>query len=267
MRIALAAALAAALGCGSCGGRRSILGTHASAAPAAVDAGMVATAAPPDAEPPDAAPPPPPATLTFAPAAWAKGRTIKLWRRATLSKVSGSQDLVDQYELTFTVDDVDAAGTHVKVADDCHAILTRGTAKVTGECGGHASDVAYRLDLVAQLLAIPHGTITVGDLANGFTRPLVALFRLQDAGALMTSHAIGADAAGVTYAIHTDLEGTLLRPGLRVVGKLDGTIHVDAAVTAITGTMSAPKVAITGYPIADYTSKGALELSFGIEPL
>jgi hypothetical protein len=58
----------------------------------------------------------------------------------------------------------------------------------------------------------------------------------------------------------------MIRPGLRVLGKLDGAIHVDPHVTAMTGTITAPKVTIVGYPVADYTSKGQLQLAFGIEP-
>ncbi|HTJ44505.1 MAG TPA: hypothetical protein VL463_20515 [Kofleriaceae bacterium] len=230
--------------------------------PQVPDAGVADAEVPVPDAPPDA----PPARITFEPQPWKPGQTIKLWRKTTLSHVSGSEDLVDKYELSMKVDSADSNSTSVTIADDCKAVLARGTAKVSGECSGHANDVAYKLDLAAQLLAIPRGTVVAGTGANVFARPFVALFKLQDAGAIITAHLATATDQQAEYAMHAEIDGTMLRPGLHVLGKLDGTVRVDAHVTTISGSISAPKVVISGYPMADYTSKGALELAFGIEP-
>ena len=230
--------------------------------PQVPDAGVADAEVPVPDAPPDAPPP----RITFEPQPWRPGQTIRLWRKTTLSHVPGSEDLVDKYELAMKVDSADSNSTSVTIADDCKAVLARGTAKVSGECSGHANDVAYKLDLAAQLLAIPRGTVVAGTSANTCARPLVALFKLQDAGAIITAHLATASDDRAAYAMHAEIDGTMLRPGLHVLGKLDGAMNVDAHVTSITGSMSAPKVVISGYPMADYTSKGALELAFGIEP-
>jgi hypothetical protein len=230
--------------------------------PQVPDAG-VADASPPDAEVPDAAPPP---TITFAPAPWSVGQQVRVWHRATLSGVPGSADITSQDELTFTVTGPDFGGVTATIGTDCTASIARGTAKVRGDCGGDATGVAYKLDLAAQLLAVPRGTMAVGDACTGFGRPLVGLFRLQDAGAIVTSHLAAADDHGATYAVHAELDGLMLRPGLHVQGELDGEIHVDAGATAMTGTLRADRVMMSGYPQADFSAKGALELDFGVAP-
>ena len=230
--------------------------------PAVPDAG-VADAEVPDAEVPDAAPPP---TITFQPAPWSTGQQIRVWHRATLSHIPGGADITAQDELTFTVTGPDDGGVTATIGTDCQATIARGTAKVIGDCNGDATDVAYKLDLAAQLLSVPRGTMAVGDACTGFGRPLVGLFRLQDAGAIVTAHLAAADAQGATYAVHAELDGTMLRPGLRVQGGLDGEIHVDAGATAMTGTLRAEKVLFSGYPQSDFSAKGALELDFGVAP-
>jgi hypothetical protein len=108
--------------------------------------------------------------------------------------------------------------------------------------------------------------VHVGDQCGGLARPLTALFRLQETGAMMTAHLARTDATGAVYAVHADLDGNMLRPGLHVTAALDGEIHLDAHGTGMTGTLTAPKVTIQGYPMSDYTSKGTLEMAFGIEP-
>jgi hypothetical protein len=86
---------------------------------------------------------------------------------------------------------------------------------------------------------------------------------MQDAGAIVGAR-LAAAGDGATYAVHVELDGTMLRPGLHVLGALDGELHVDAHATAMTGTLRSDRVTITGYPQADFTAKGALELDFGI---
>lgn len=229
--------------------------------PAVPDAGI------PDAAVPDAMPDAPPPRITFAPAPWTKGQEVRVWHKTVLSHVPGSADVTSEDTLTFTVTSGDGAlGTDVTIADDCHATIARGTAKVTGDCGGGAPDVAYKLDLAAQLLAVPRGTMAVGDACTGFGRPLVGLFRLQDAGAIVRARLAAADDAGATYALHADLDGLMLRPGMRVLGGVDGELHVDAAARAMTGTLRSDRIVVSGYPQADFSAKGTLEMSFGIEP-
>jgi hypothetical protein len=63
-----------------------------------------------------------------------------------------------------------------------------------------------------------------------------------------------------------DVEGTMIKHGLRLTASLDGTIEVDAHATRMVGHLGPAKATILGGPITDYHSKGTVELSFGIEP-
>jgi hypothetical protein len=227
-------------------------------------------AAPPDAEEaavtvPDAAPPAPPASITFAPTPWSAGTKVRAWRRTALVDDRGHASGESRDEIAFTVVASDEGGVIVQVGDDCTAEIARGTAKVTGDCQGGAADVAYKLDLVAQLLAAPRGTMRAGDRCEGLPRPLVALFRLQDAGAIVSARLADATDAAATYALHAELDGTLLKRGLHVAATLDGELQVDVHQTTMSGALRSARARISGWPVDDYHSTGALELSFGID--
>ena len=233
-------------------------------APATIDAGVAPA---PDAEAP---PPPipdaaPPATMTFAPSPWPVGQKVRVWRRVRLADVPGSDPISSEWELPLSVTASDSAAT-VAIGDDCQAVIGGGGARVTGDCGGTGADILYKLDTVAQLLAIAHGTVTVGDAAPGLARPLVALFHLQDAGAIVTARVVEAGASGATYAVHVELDGLLLRSGLHLTGVADGELTIDAQGRTISGALRAPRVTIEGYPMAGYPSTGSLELSLSIAP-
>jgi hypothetical protein len=257
--LAAGAALAAALG--ACHHRGAAKPTRTAAAET-IDAG---TEEPPDAEPTSVVDASPPPTMTFAPAPWPSGQKIRIWRRVRLADVPGSNPISSEFELALDVTDSSDAAT-VAIGDDCTAVLGNGSARVTGECGGTAADVGYKLDLAAQLLAVAHGTSTVGDAAPGFARPLVALFHLQDAGAIVTARLAHADANGAVYDVHVELDGLLLRGGLHLTGAADGQLTVDAQARTMSGTLRATGVTVDGYPMAGYSSSGSLELAFGIGP-
>jgi hypothetical protein len=245
-------------------GRRHVLGHGETAA--AIDAAP-AVAVAPDAQ--EAPPPPadaaPPATLTFAPSPWPAGQTIRMWRRVRLADVPGSDPITSEYEVVLAVTASDDSAT-VAIGDDCNAVIGRGAARVTGDCAGNAADVGYKLDTAAQLLAVPQGTATVGDVAPGFARPIVSLFRLQDAGALVTARLARVDASGAVYAVHVELDGLLLRSGLHLTGVADGELTVDAQARTMAATLRAPRVTIDGYPQAGYPSPGSFEMAFTIGP-
>jgi hypothetical protein len=247
-------------------GRRHAVGATSSAA-APTDAATVA-ATTPDAEAP--APPPladaaPPPTLTFAPTPWPVGQKVRMWRRVRLADVPGSDPITSEYELAFAVTAADDSAT-VAIGDDCEGVVGQGAARVTGDCGGNGADVGYKLDTAAQLLSVARGTVTVGDTAPGFARPLISLFRLQDAGATITSRLERVDAHGAVYAVHVELDGLLLRSGLHLTGSADGELTVDPQARTMTATLRAPQVTIEGYPQAGYPSSGSLELSFSVAP-
>ncbi len=248
-------------------GRRKLLTEKPN--PGAIPDAAVA-AAPPDATeiPPDAAPPDAmPASITFDRAPWQPGQVVKVWRKTTLTDSRGSATVDDGFALSITVASVSGGDVIGSTGPDCVVRFGGGTVKVTGACEGNDTDVAYKLDLFAQLLAVPRGTARAGDRADGFVRPLAALFRLQDANATLASHLATVDGHGVAiYGVHADVDGTMLKSGLHVTASLDGEIHVDAHATTMTGTLGPAKARITGWPIADYHSTGTLQMSFGIEP-
>jgi hypothetical protein len=262
--LTLTAIVAIAAGCHT----RKILGAKHEHAATTPDAGVTATATP-DAEeaaPPPAAPDAAPATITFDRAAWQPGDKVKIWRKAVLVDAKGSASADDGFGLTLDVASVTGTDVIANAGHDCVVRIGGGTAKVTGACEGNDFDYAYKLDIIGQLLAIPRDTVTVGDRTAAFNRPIVALFKLQDANAVMTAYLASVTDRGAIYAAHLEVEGTMIKHGLRVTSSLDGTIEIDPHATRMVGRFGPSKATINGGPITDYHSKGTLELSFGIEP-
>jgi len=265
MRAALPLTAIAAIAA-ACHSRKILTGKHDTAR--TPDAAR-AEAAPPDAEeaPADARPPDgPPPTITFDHAPWQPGDKVKIWRKSVLVDAKGSASADDGYALSLDVASVSGGDVIASAGRDCIVRVGGGTAKVTGACEGNDFDIAYKLDIAGQLLAIPRGTATVGERTAAFGRPIVALFKLQDANAVITAYLADVTDRGAVYAVHLEVEGTMIKHGLRVTSSLDGTIEIDPHGTRMVGRFGPSRATINGGPIADYRSKGTLELSFGIEP-
>jgi len=251
----------------ACGQKRHLLGRHTVGTP---DAAPVASA-PPDAAPeeppplvaPDAAPP---ASLAFDPEPWAPGTVVKIRRASSLVDSKGGASADDGFGLQLTVASTAGADVVGSTGPDCIARLGGGTAKITGACQGNDADVAYKLDIIGQVLAVPRGTVTVGDRTDAFARPLVALFKLQDAGALVNARVADIHDQTVVYAVHIEVEGTMIKHGMQLVSSLDGTIEVDAKLQHMIGHFGPARATISGGPMTDYHSKGTLTLDFSIAP-